>query len=237
MTTPQATRRAISCAQCGFPNDDPWHMRSCVPTRFWPKELRDRKLSSMGHDRESLDQLPEKRKMSLHEYRQLHPEANPITSEKRIIQETRTEKDGRVRTWTRVEGFREAVNRSQPCPRCHRPLLNPQMHIVCRPVEGGPVRVVETVQQDAPPIPVRSGAGWYEQLAEAPDPEPESDEMLDFARDPQEAVEERVRAEQEAVRETITTQKTVYLCDVCQKPCASKAGRSAHMRSHRDVTA
>jgi hypothetical protein len=204
-------------------------------------------MAAMGHDEDGLAQLPEKRKVSLYEYRKLHPEANPITTEQRMIHETRTEKDGRISEWERHEGFREAVNRVQPCPRCNRPLLVPSSHIVCKPVEGGPVAV--TVE--------RRGAGWYESLAEAPDPEPDEEER-DFAADPQAEVEARVRAEMLAVsgeasapgsttlleavdagvasfpEAASTMPETVYGCFQCDYRAKSQHGLKIHVgRSHK----
>jgi len=194
MTT---ARRALTCPSCGFANDDAWHFRACVPTRLWPKELRDRKMVAMGHDPDRMAQMPEKRRMSLHEYRLTHPEANPITTEQVIIHETRQDKDG-LKEWDRVEGLKEALARVQPCDRCHRPLVDRKFHMTCKPVDGVP---------PTPPPAVRSGAGWYNALPEAPDPEPDPNELRDFVRDPQAEVEARVMVEMEqwkAEREAVS---------------------------------
>src|SRR3990172_1824353 len=122
MTSTAPTRRALTCAGCGFSQDDPWHYRNCVPTRYWPKELRDRKLSAQHHDAERMTALPERRRMTLYEYRQTHPEANPLTNEHVKVTETRKNPaTGEVDRWERELGLSERIAQSPPCERCRRP--------------------------------------------------------------------------------------------------------------------
>lgn len=203
----------------------------------------------------------------LAEYRRLHPEANPLTAETVQIKEVRVEKDGRTREWERPEGIREARNRAEPCPRCRRPMLDRAMHITCKAVDGSPPpeRPAGGLQRDDIPLrerrgpvvhttaDVRQGAGWFESMAIAnEEPEPDEDELHDFVGETDSASEydgdalrERLIAEQEAEHVRIVTVAPItaadyanpLACPTCGRVSASKAGSSAHQRSHKAVSA
>lgn len=160
MTT---ARRVISCLSCGFPTDHLRHLSACVPTSQWPRDLRERKANAMRqvgalcqcgvpeaehpyHDgtgwhfavsMEEPVREPEPQKpRGLSEYRRLHPEANPLTAEHITIREFRKRADGQTDEFERVAGIREVLNKTQPCPRCARPMIDRAMHVVCKPVDG-----------------------------------------------------------------------------------------------------
>lgn len=179
MTT---ARRALTCASCGFSNDDIWHFKNCVPTQYWPAHLRDQKRAAMNqraavcecgeplsahpiHDghgwhfatlAHAPERAPERVKTSLHEYRLAHPEANPLTAEQRMVTETRTNLKGEEETFERPKTIREAVNEVQPCTRCGRPLIDRMMHITCQPKDGTippPYPPRDVLKRDAlPPV-------------------------------------------------------------------------------------
>lgn len=202
------TTRVRTCNRCGFADDHIRHFQSCVPTRYWPKEMQDRKLTAMGHDLDPEREVKVKPR-SLHEYRLQHPEANPLLGENVTRTETRKNilgLDVQVEVPLTV---REAAGHAQ-CPRCHRPLLVPGMHLDCKP------RAV-------------SGASWYDAIPEAPDPEPD-EEMQSFVN-PQAAIEERVQAEQEA--ETARLEAVAFTCQTCGRVSKSAAGDKAHQRAHQ----
>lgn len=198
------TTRAKTCASCAFPTDHMLHYRNCVPTSQWPRELRERKAAAMGHEVPvDIDREPERTKPNgLAEYRRLHPEANPLTTENITVREFRKREDGGTDEWDRVVGVREAMNKVGPCPRCSRPMLDRLMHITCQPVDGSvipdPDRRDPLKRDDVPLTPrtpvvhttadVRGGAGWWESLPQAEEPEPDEDEMADFLAAAQDAL-------------------------------------------------
>lgn len=213
-------RRAKLCARCGFSGDHMLHFRNCVPTSQWPRALRERKAAAMGHNvtvEEDREPEPEKPR-GLAEYRRLHPEANPLTTERITVKEHRKRDDGGHDEWERVVGVREAMNQAQPCPRCHRPVLDRSMHITCQPVDGSVIHDAPRgrLQRDDVPLTprtpvihttdeVRTGRAWFEQLPDAQEPETDEEELRDFLGDPEPDAEmvdpevlAKVIAEQEA---------------------------------------
>lgn len=213
MTT---TTKAKTCGSCGFATDHMLHYRNCVPTSHWPRELRERKAAAMRGGSDDIMEIdgeafnagplpdepqperePEKVKpMGLSEYRRLHPEANPLTTENMTVREFRKRQDGETDEWDRVIGVREAINQAQPCPRCHRPLLDRAMHITCRPVDGSFIPEAgarDPLKRDDVPLTprqpkvyttadVRTGPSWYDSLPAVEEPEADEDEMADFVR-------------------------------------------------------
>lgn len=248
MTT---TRHAIACATCAFPSYHIYHLRNCVPTSQWPRALRDRKAAAMGHDvPEDTDREPEREKpRGIAEYRRLHPEANPLTTENITVKEHRKRTDGGRDEWERVVGVREAMNQASSCPRCHRPMLDRSMHITCQPVDGSviPDAPRGRLQRDdvtlTPRHPVvhttaevRTGAAWFEKLPEATDPEADEEEMRDFIGDPEpdaEMVDPDVLAKVIAEQEAGKPQASSFTCDFCDRTSPTKAGIVAHQRSHK----
>lgn len=233
--------RAKACGECGFATDHIYHFRNCVPTRYWPQVMRDRKVGAMTGERCAcgepvadhplfrdsawhfatqpvLDLGPERRKVTLFEYRRTHPEANPLVAEQAMVEEQRTDPDGATHRWERPLSVAEAVRGAVPCPRCERPMLDRTMHIVCQPVDTtvrGPVPDARLTPRERPVAVVeeRSGADWWDGLAEPVDELPvDESEIADYVRgindDDLEAAAEaeraelrdRLRAEQEAVR-------------------------------------
>lgn len=220
-TAPRTARRALSCRRCGFSTATQHHLSSCVPTSQWPRELRERKRNAMRqvgplcqcgtpesehpyHDgtgwhfavaADAPERLAEQVKpMGLAEYRRLHPEANPFTAERLTIREFRQREDGTEAEWERPLGIREVIDRSTPCPRCHRPMLDRGMHVTCKPVDGSlpPERHADNrLKRDDVPLTPRqpvihtqdevvSGAGWFERAPVETDDETDADELSDY---------------------------------------------------------
>ncbi len=208
MTT--TARRVLSCNRCGFKMDALRHMQSCVPTRYWPAEMRDRKATAMGQLRpqatccerplsehpyftdgawhfatiaQRMPSFDRVKPRSLYEYRQLHPEANPLVAENETLRERRKNVTGVEVDMERLATLAEVRGRAVPtCPRCTRPLLVPSAHLDCKP----------------PQSRVMTGPGWYDR---APSPEPDAPldddpELADFL-DPGRAQREALIAEQE----------------------------------------
>lgn len=206
---------------CGFPLDHLRHLSACVPASQWPREMRERKAAAMrqagplcqcgtpmdehpyhdGHGwhfavsmEESVREPEQQKPRGLSEYRRLHPEANPLTTEHTTIKEYRKRADGGQDEFERVAGIREVLNKAQPCPRCHRPLIDRAMHVVCKPVDGSipPERLESNrLKRDnvvgTPRHPVVhtqaevvSGAGWYRALPVQTDDDVDVDEQDDF---------------------------------------------------------
>lgn len=218
MTT---ARRVIACMSCGFPTDHLRHLSACVPTYQWPRDLRERKANAMRqvgalcqcgvpesehpyHDgngwhfavsmEEPVREPEQQKPRGLAEYRRLHPEANPLTSEHITIREFRKRADGATDEFERVAGIREVLNKAQPCPRCSRPMIDRAMHVVCKPVDGSipPERLESNrLKRDnvvgTPRRPVVhtqaevvSGAGWYNALPVQTDDDVDTDEPDDY---------------------------------------------------------
>lgn len=238
-------RRAKTCARCAFPDDHILHFRNCIPTSQWPRALRDRKAAAMNHPvAEDTEREPERVKpQGLAEYRRLHPEANPLTTENITVREHRKRTDGKTDEWERVVGVREAMNQAQPCPRCKRPLLDRSMHITCQPVDGSvipdsgprnPLKRDDVLGTPRTPVvhttaDVRSGAAWYESLPQAEEPEPDEEEMRDFLGDSEPDAEmvdpevlAKVIAEQESYRPVepvIDVLETARASDMSEHRC------------------
>jgi ribosomal protein L37E len=260
-TTTTTARRALSCAACGFATDDVWHYKACVPTSHWPRAMKDRKAAAM-HQGEPVpvdpDREPERVKpRGLAEYRRLHPEARPLTTENIMVKESRTDKvTGTVSEWERPMGAREARDSHEACSRCGRPQIVPAMHLACVPVAQFGAAIVpeaatgprDLLKRDAvtgTPRPqpvvhttadVRTGARWYEGLAEAAPLEVDEDEMRDFV-----GVEAPVSAEGNEVRDRLVAEQEAgraereadpLVCPVCQRVSGSMLGSLSHQRSH-----
>lgn len=209
MTTP--ARRIATCLRCGFREDQLRHYQTCVPTRYWPQALRDRKARAMGilaeiatccdrpvaehpyfitsgeragwHFATVEQRLPtfdRVKPRSLYEYRQQHPEANPVIGENTTRIEQRKNLNGDMVDVEVTVSLREALGHAT-CPRCHRPMVVPSMHLDCKPR-------------------VMSGAGWWNAIPEAPEPPTDEAELADFL-DPGAAIRAQLEAEQRAEQE------------------------------------
>ncbi len=275
MTT---ARRALTCPSCGFATDHQYHLLNCVPPSQWPRDFRERKMAAMHGSELDVMEIDGKRMYvpapitpSVHEpepekprgiaeYRRLHPEANPLTTEKITVREFRKREDGGTDEWDRVVGVKEAMHQAERCPRCNRPMLDRSMHITCQPVDGTippPEPRGRLVRDDVPLTPrhpvihtqdeVRTGAAWYEALPEATEPDADEDEMRDFIGGVDEpTLAERLAAEQaayvpgEQITEPIeiveaglrsTINPLPFTCPTCGRVSKSAAGNSAHQRA------
>lgn len=258
MTT---ARRVTACPSCGFAADHMLHYRNCVPTSQWPRALRERKAAAMHGSEldimeidgqrlyvsaplEPREYAPEPEKpRGIAEYRRLHPEANPLTTEHMTVREFRKREDGGTDEWDRVVGVREAMSQASPCPRCQRPMLDRSMHITCQPIDGSviPVPAHGRLQRDDVPLTrrqpvvhttadVRTGSGWFEGMADADEPEPDEDELRDFVGENEPSLAERLAAEQAAYVPPIDADPLT--CPTCGRVSKSRLGHASHLRAH-----
>ncbi len=174
-------KQAGPLCQCGTPVsehpyflDNGWHFAVSMeePVRE-PEQMKPRGLT---------------------EYRRLHPEANPLTTERITVTEFRKRNDGEQDEFERVVGIREVLKTATLCPRCARPMLDRGMHITCKPVDGSapPERNPDNrLKRDDVPLNRRqpvihtqadviTGANWFDALPGQTDDEVDEEEMADY---------------------------------------------------------
>lgn len=211
MTTSTQTRAKI-CPRCNFRSDQLRHFQQCVPTRYWPAALRDRKATAMhvlaavatccdravedhpyfqdgGWHFATVEQrapgFDRVKPGSLYEYRRAHPEANPLVGENQTRVERRKNVMGDEVDMEVVVSLAEARGFAN-CQRCGRPMLVANAHLDCRP------RAL-------------TGPGWYDRAPAVEPPTPaelggtpvDDPELADFL-DPGSALRRELQAEAEA---------------------------------------